>query len=111
MGYCIRFAVSGEVLRAVVSGRTRFARAIARDIGEQARASAARRVLVDVSGLQDRIGSLRDLLEDDNLPRRIAVVDPEHDRYYAFAELQAARRGCVLRRFDSHAEALDWLYR
>lgn len=111
MGYCIRFAVGGEVLQAVVSGRTSFARAIARDIGEQARASSARCVLVDLRRLEDRVGSLRALLADGDLPQRIAVVDPENDRHYVFAELAAAAKGSELRRFDTRAEALSWLYR
>lgn len=112
MGYRIEFAVGGGVLRAVVSGRCRFANSIARDISEQARINSARHVLIDVRRLQDRLGRLRELLAERNVPRRIAVVDrDDNDRHYVFAELAATSKGCSLMRFDSHAEALSWLYR
>jgi hypothetical protein len=112
MGYRIEFAVGGGVLRAVVSGRCRFAHSIARDISEQARISCARDVLIDVRRLQDRLGRLRELLAGRNVPRRIAVVDrDDNDRHYVFAELAATSKGCALMRFDSQAEALSWLYR
>ncbi len=111
MGYCIEFAVGGGVLRAIVSGRSRFADAIARDIGNQARSSSVRHVLVDVRRLHDRLGRLRALLAGKDVPERIAVVDKEsNDRHYVFAELAAQAQGCLLRRFDDHGAALSWLY-
>jgi len=111
MGYCIEFAVGGGVLRAIVSGGSRFARAIAADIGAQARRSSVRHVLVDVRKLHDRFGRLRTLLADKDLPERIAVVDQDSgDRHYVFAERAARAKGCALRRFDDHAAALNWLY-
>lgn len=111
MGYCIEFAVGGGVLRAVVSGRSKFADAIASDIGAQARENSVRRVLVDVRRLHDRFGRLRVLLADKDVPERIAVVDQHsRDRHYVFAELAAQAKGCALRRFDNHAAALNWLY-
>ncbi len=111
MGYCIEFAVGGGVLRAIVSGRSRFADAIASDIGTQARKNSVRRVLIDVRALHDRLGRLRVLLADKHVPERIAVVDKDsNDRHYVFAELAAQAKGYALRRFDGHAAALNWLY-
>ena len=110
MSYRIDFTLGGGVLRAVVSGRSAFAGAIAREIGEQARQSAVRHVLIDVRRLRDRYGRLRALLATQDLPARIAVLDVwENDRYYIFAELAARRLGCQLRRFDDEREALSWL--
>lgn len=69
-------------------------------------------MLIDVRGLRDRLGRLRELLTERSVPRRIAVVDrDDSDRHYVFSELAAAAKGCALRRFDSQAEALTWLYR
>jgi hypothetical protein len=111
MGYRIEFAVGGGVLRAIVSGKSRFLGAIARDIGEQARQSAVRRVVIDLRSLQDRLGRLRALLGARDIPERIAVIDAEeNDRYYVFAELAAKGQGCTLRRFGDQAAALNWLY-
>jgi len=110
MGYCIEFAVGGGVLRAIVSGRSTFAGAIARDIGEQARRSAVRQVLIDLRRLQDRFGRLRALLAARAAPERVAVVDDwQNDAYYVFIERAARSLGCDLRRFDDHASALAWL--
>ncbi len=110
MSYRIEYAVRGGVLRAVVSGRSAHAARIARDIGEQARESAVRQVLIDVRRLQDRIGRLRPLLAGKDGPERIAVIDAEeNDRYYVFAEIAARRVGRALRRFDDPAAALNWL--
>jgi hypothetical protein len=111
MGYRIEFAVGGGVLRATVSGRSGMARAIAREIGEQARSNAVRQVLVDVRRLHDRLGRLRALLTAGDIPQRVAVVDSwKNDRHYVFAELAARSLGRALRRFDDQAEALDWLH-
>jgi len=111
MGYCIEFAVGGGVLRAIVSGRSRFADAIARDIGAQARESSVRHVLVDVRKLYNRLGRLRALLAQRDVSERIAVVDSgRNDRHYVFAEIAARAKGCILRRFDDQAAALAWLY-
>jgi len=110
MGYRIEYSVGDGVLRAVVSGKSSFATAIARDIGEQARKSSVRQVLIDVRKLQDRRGRLRSLLVAKGAPERIAVVDAdENDRYYVFAELAARSRGCTVRRFDNQSAALSWL--
>ena len=111
MGYRIEYAVGGGVLRATLSGRlSARAPAIAHDIGEQARSSAVRRVLLDVRRLHDRIGRLRALLAAPRAPRRIAVIDSRHnDHYYVFAELAARARGRDVRRFDGQAEAMAWL--
>jgi hypothetical protein len=110
MGYCIEYAVGGGVLRAVVSGGSSFAAAIAQDIGQVARDSAVRHVLIDVRKLRDRLGRLRSILAARHPPERIAVVDSwQHDRYYVFAELAARARGTILKRFDDEDEALVWL--
>lgn len=110
MGYRIDFRVGGGVLQAIVSGRSAFVGAIAREIGEQARLSSVHHVLIDLRKLQDRHGRLRSLLADRRLPRRVAVVDAwRNDRYYIFAEMAARRLGCDLRRFDDHDTALAWL--
>jgi hypothetical protein len=110
VGYRIDFSVGGGVLRAIVSGRSAFAGAIARDIGDQARLSSVQHVLIDVRGLQDRYGRLRSLFAARHLPRRVAVIDVwENDRYYIFAEMAARRLGCELRRFEDHEHALAWL--
>jgi hypothetical protein len=110
MRYCIEYAVGGGVLRAVVSGHSSFASAIAKDIGELARDSAVRRVLIDVRKLRDRLGRLRSLLNARHPPERIAVVDNwEHDGFYVFTELTAKSRGTLLKRFDDEEGALSWL--
>jgi hypothetical protein len=110
VGYRIEFTVGGGVLRAIVSGQSAFVGAIAREIGEQARKSAVRHVLIDVRRLRDRYGRLRSLLASQELPARIAVLDVwQNDRYYIFAELAARRLGCQLRRFDDERAALSWL--
>jgi len=110
VGYRIDFTVGGGVLQATVSGRSACVGAIAREIGEQARLSSARHVLIDIRKLRDRYGRLRALLATGDLPRRIAVLDNwQNDRYYIFAEMAARRLGCHLRRFDDHDTALTWL--
>lgn len=110
MGYCIEYAVGGGVLRAVVRGHCAFGPAIARDIGELARESAVRHVLLDVRKLRDRLGRLRSLIAARHAPERIAVVDNwEHDSFYVFAELAAKARGTVLKRFDDEGQAMEWL--
>lgn len=110
MGYRIEFRVGGGVLKATVSGHSGAVAAIAREIGEQARQSLVRHVLIDVRRLRDRYGRLRSLLATQKLPARVAVLDVwQNDRYYIFAELAARRLGCQLRRFDDEAAALSWL--
>ena len=54
VGYRIDFRVGGGVLEAIVSGRSGFASAVAREIGEQARRSSVQQVLIDIRGLHDR---------------------------------------------------------
>ena len=110
MGYRIDFRVGGGVLEAIVSGRSAFAGAIAREIGAQARLSAVEHVLIDIRRLQDRYGRLRSLLAGRHLPPRVAVIDAwQNDRFYIFAEMAARRLGCDLRRFEDHPAALAWL--
>jgi hypothetical protein len=110
MGYRIDFTHGDGVLKAIVSGRTAFVSAIARDIGQQAKQNSARRLLIDIRRLHDRYGRLRALLAAKDLKGRIAVIDNwQNDRYYIFAELAARRLGCDLRRFEDHSTALTWL--
>ena len=110
MGYRIDFTLGGGVLQAIVSGRSAFADAIAREIGEQARQSSVQQVLIDIRRLRDRHGRLRTLLAAKALPRRVAVIDAwQNDRFYIFAEMAARRLGCDLRRFEDHETALLWL--
>ena len=69
-----------------------------------------RNVLVDVRRLEDRIGKIRDLLADQDGPKRIAILDNVlNERLYVFAEIDARARGCALRRFDTQTEAMRWL--
>jgi hypothetical protein len=121
MGYCIHYARRDGMLQAAVSGRTLdragggHAERIARDIAEEASRGSARRVLIDVRGLADRLGSLGALSMARCEPARIsgyrvAVVDAmENDRYYALHEMAALAHGYVLRCFSSVAEAARWL--
>ncbi|MEA3194689.1 MAG: hypothetical protein QOD26_3022 [Betaproteobacteria bacterium] len=117
MGYRIDYHASGAVLSAVVSGKSKYAARIARDIGAQARERAARRLLIDLRRLDDRVGSLRELLTGRGGParaanRRIAVLDVvENDRYYVFAEMLARSLGCTLRHFADASSAISWLSR
>ena len=110
MGYRIDYSVTGGVLMATISGSCNTPSDIARDISLQARAHASRNILIDVRRLQDRVGRLRDLLADRDIPDRIAVLDSSHnERLYVFAEVDARARGCTLRRFDNQVAALAWL--
>jgi len=111
MTYRIGYSVSGKVLMATISGSCPTPGILAREIGRQARENSASYLLVDVRGLQDRAGRLRELLADRSIPGRIAVVDTaENDRLYDFAAIDAANRGCVLKRFDEPDAALQWLW-
>jgi len=110
MGYRLDYSVSGGVLMVTISGSCPTPGAIARDIGREARENEVRNVLVDVRRLQDRIGKIRDLLAEQDGPKRIAVLDNVlNERLYVFAEIDARARGCALRRFDTQAEAIRWL--
>jgi hypothetical protein len=117
MGYCIEYAVRDGMLRAAVSGRTgrSHAEQIADDISEQAGRETVSRVLIDVRGLSDRLGSLGALSMARCNPQRVsgyrvAVVDAmEHDAYYALHEMAASAHGYVLRCFSSMADAVHWL--
>ena len=85
--------------------------AIARDLSREARQNATRDLLVDVRGLRDRVARLREVLASKHLPNRIAILDSvRNERLYVFAELDAQRRGCTLRRFDDQEAALAWLW-
>jgi hypothetical protein len=111
VAYRIEYDVSGRVLLATLSGSCPTPGVIAREISRQARENSASYLLVDVRGLRDRAGRLREVLADRSVPARIAVVDnAENDRLYSFAELDAASRGCTLRRFDDPESALNWLW-
>lgn len=117
MGYRIDYAVRDGMLRASVSGRAgRYgAGRIAEDICEQAGRETLSRVLIDVRGLADRLGSLGEL----SMVRcgrrrtggyRVAMVDAAgHDAYYALHEVAARAQGYVLRCFSSMADAVRWL--
>jgi hypothetical protein len=117
MGYCIHYAVGDGMLRAAVSGRAGalLAEHIGHDIAETADRETVKRVLVDVRGLSDRLGSLGALAMVRCEPARVsgyrvAVVDSlEHDAYYALHEMAAQARGYVLRCFGSMGEAVNWL--
>jgi hypothetical protein len=117
MGYFIRYAVREGMLQAAVSGRAGELQAerIAQDISAEAGRGTLKRVLIDVRGLSDRLGSLGALAMVRCAPARmrgcrVAVVDGiENDAYYALHEMAAQARGYVLRCFGSAAEALRWL--
>lgn len=85
--------------------------AIARDLAREARTNSTRNLLVDVRRLRDRVARLREVLASRRLPQRIAILDGSHnERLYVFAELDAQRRGCTLRRFEDQEAALAWLW-
>jgi hypothetical protein len=110
VSYRIDYTVTGGVLMATVSGSSSPG-AIARELVREARHSATRYLLIDVRRLRDRVTRLREVLALRRLPQRIAVLDGTHnERLYVFAELDAQRRGCALRRFDDHDAALEWLW-
>jgi hypothetical protein len=115
VGYCIEFALRAGTLQAVVTGKANdvFARFIARDIADEASRHAAKRLLIDVRRLRDRLGSLGTLARlpaRGAKPRRIAVVDAkEFDTWYAFPELSVRKRGAQMRRFPDAGTALRWL--
>jgi hypothetical protein len=115
VGYHIHFALRAGTLKAVIFGKVSdaYARYIARDIAEEAKRQAVKRVLIDVRWLRDRLGSLGTLSRlpaGDAMPRRIALVDDEEfDRYYAMPELLARRAGAKMRRFPDAAAAMQWL--
>ena len=111
MSYRIGYSVDGKILMATISGDCPTPAMLTREISRQARENSASFLLVDVRGLQDRAGRLREVLADRSIPARIAVVDNiGNDRLYRFAEIDAANRGCVLRRFDDPQAALNWLW-
>lgn len=121
MGCLIHYAVRDGMLRAVVSGKAlgrssgNVASWIAHDIAEQAGRATCKRVLIDLRGVADRLGSLGALSMAGSEPDRVAgyrvaVVDAmENDAYYALHEMAARARGCVLRCFTSVADAARWL--
>ena len=121
MGYCIHYALRDGMLQAAVSGRTldragsTIAERIAHDIAEEAGRGTVKRVLIDVRGLADRVGSLGALSMARCEPARVsgyrvAVVDAmENDRYYALHEMAALAHGYVLRCFSTVADAARWL--
>lgn len=111
MSYRIEYSVSGKVLMATISGSCPTPGVLTREIGRQARENSTSFLLVDVRGLRDRAGRLREVLADRSIPGRIAVVDSAaNERLYLFAELDARSRGCILRRFDDPDAALCWLW-
>jgi hypothetical protein len=121
----IHYAVRDGMLQAVVRGKTLgrgsagVAQWVANDIAEQAGRATCNRVLIDVRGVADRLGSLGALAgvvqtasgEPGRVAgHRVAVVDAlQNDAYYALHEMAAHARGCVLRCFSSVAEAARWL--
>lgn len=111
MSYHISYSVSGKVLMATISGSCPTPAFLAREISRQVRENSASRLLIDVRGLHDRAGRLREVLADRSIPARIAVVDsPANERLYLFAQVDARARGCLLRRFDDPDSALKWLW-
>jgi hypothetical protein len=110
MSYRIGYSLSGNVLTATISGSCPTPAFLAREIARQARENSASYLLVDVRGLRDRAGRLQQLLTDRSIPGRIAIVDTrENERLYTFAEIDAAHRGCLLKRFDDPESAMKWL--
>ena len=96
---------------ATISGSCPTPSVMAREISRQARENSACLLLVDVRGLRDRAGRLREVLADRSVPARIAVVDSTaNERLYRFAEIDARNRGCILRRFEDPDAALKWLW-
>jgi hypothetical protein len=109
VGYRIDYLAREGVLSAVVSGKSKYAARIARDIAAQARERAAHQLLIDLRRLEDRVGNLGTLVGTIG-SRRIAVLDVmENDRYYVFAEMLARSLGCTLRHFADARSALRWL--
>jgi hypothetical protein len=121
MGCLIHYAVRDGMLQAVVRGKTLgrgtsdVAAWVAQDIAEQAGRATCNRVLVDVRGVDDRLGSLGALAMARSGPGRVggyrvAVVDAlQNDAYYALHEMAARAHGYVLRCFSTVAEAVRWL--
>ena len=106
MGYRIDYQAREGVLAAVVSGKSKYAARIARDLAAHA---GERELLIDLRRLEDRVGNLGTLLNAIG-SRRIAVLDVvENDRYYVFAERVARSLGCTLRCFADPAAAIRWL--
>ena len=111
VSYRIQYNVTGGVLMATISGSCPTPSVMAREISRQARENSASYLLVDVRGLRDRAGRLRELLADRSIPARIAIVDSAaNERLYRFAELDARSRGSILRRFEDLDSALKWLW-
>ena len=110
MSYRIAFSQTGDVLVATISGTCPKPGTLAQEIGSHAREIAARHLVVDMRRLLDRAGRLRELFSHKSVPRRVAVIDSaRNERLYLFAEIDARRRGCTLRRFDDHESAVNWL--
>lgn len=125
MGCLIHYAVRDGMLQAVVRGKTLgrgksdVAAWVAHDIAEQAGRATCNRVLIDVRGVADRLGSLGALAAVRQSASgepgrvggyRVAVVDAlQNDAYYALHEMAAQARGVVLRCFTTVAEAARWL--
>jgi hypothetical protein len=103
------------MMRATVTGKSslRSAASIARDIAEQAASSAAKKLLIDVRSLADRVGTMGALLVGACAPVRncrVALLDTfQHERHYLFSELTARSRGFDVRAFDNHSDAVTWL--
>ena len=81
MGCLIQYAVRDGTLQAVVSGKASSdvtASWIARDIVRQSGREAVKRVMIDVRGLRDRLGSLSTLSMASGDPGRIGGL-PSRD--------------------------------
>lgn len=112
MGYRIEYAERGDTMQARISGKSSLAHAthIARDIAEEAGRRAAKRLLIDVRGLADRVGILATLVLGACESGRVALVDTvDNDRYHALSEGLARSRGRALRCFNDRTSAIDWL--
>ena len=100
-------------MQARVSGKSSLAYAarIARDIAEEAAQRAAKKLLIDVRGLVDRVGTLGTLaLGACSSAPRVALVDTsDNERFHILSEGLARSRGYSLRCFHDRASAIDWL--
>jgi len=102
MGYRIHYSLQDDTLSAVVRGKSTLAAAgcIARDIAVEAAREAARRVLIDLRWLEDRIG-MRALVTLPGL--RVAVLDLGENGPHCVPERQE------LKYFGDAGSALRWL--
>jgi hypothetical protein len=119
VGYRIEHAFAGDKLEVVLSGSVAAdtLAALAGEIVALTRKQPTARLLVDVRGLEDRIGPVQTLRliedypqDDASRTRRVAVLErPEQVAAHYFHETAARNRGRLLRHFTDAAEAARWL--